>query len=409
MEPGPERANAQLPLAQLKGEVERLVDDLAAPLEEVARSIHAYAETAFREERSAALLAGRLEAAGFRVRRGAAGMATAFLADWSPAGDRARPAVALLCEYDALPGLGHACGHNLISAASWAAAVALKRALEPLGERFRGRLAVFGTPAEEEGGGKILLVEADAFRDFDAAMMFHPATQDVAGSDALACVDVRYRFHGRAAHAAAAPQQGINALDAVLLFYDAVNALRQQTSPSARLHGIITRGGDAPNVIPDLAETTWIVRERDVESLLPLLERVHACARGAAQATGCRLEVEQGRVYAERVPNSVLEGLFARNAARLGLRLGEPDPAGSGSSDIGNVSRVLPTLHPYLAIAPADQPNHSRAFAEAAVSPRGLAVARTAAKLLAATALDLLFTPSLVDQAWEELRRRRRR
>ncbi|MDI3316242.1 MAG: amidohydrolase [Bacillota bacterium] len=394
-------------LEALKGEIDRAVDRLAGPLEEVARAIHGFAETAFREERSAAFLADRLEAAGFQVTRGIAGMPTAFRADWQPAGPEARPAVALLCEYDALPGLGHACGHNLIAAAGFAAALALRQVLEPLGDRFRGRLSVFGTPAEEEGGGKIILVEQEAFRGYDAAMMFHPATQNVVGSDALACVDVRYRFHGRAAHAAAAPQQGINALDAVLLFYDAVNALRQQTSPTARLHGVITRGGDAPNVIPDLAETTWIIRERDVESLLPLLQRVHACARGAAEATGCRLELEQGRIYAERVPNSVLEELFARNASRRGVRLEEPNPHGTGSSDIGNVSRVLPALHPYLAIAPVDQPNHSRAFAQAALSRRGLETARTAAALLAATALDLLLQPELVEQAWKEFRARR--
>src|ERR671939_1237518 len=273
---------------------------------------------------------------------GTAGMATAFKAEL---GRAPRPRIAILAEYDALPGLGHGCGHNLIATSALGAGLAIS---EVLGE-LDGSVWVLGTPAEESAapnaGGKVHMVKAGVFDEVDAAIMFHPATETAITPDrSLAARGFEFFFHGRAAHAAGAPEEGINALDAVVLFYNAISVLRQQLRSDARIHGIILSGGAAANIIPDYAAIRYRTRADDSEYLAQVVERVIACAEGAARATGCRLEWnEYMPPYENTVPNAVLMKLMKRNLEALGLEVSTARKRqGRGSTDFGNVTRRVP-------------------------------------------------------------------
>lgn len=364
----------------------------------LSRRIHEHPELGLQERQAADWLGGMLREAGFSVERPIAGMETAFRAETG--GASARPRVALIAEYDALAGLGHACGHNLICMASVGAAVALRRAVPTL----PGRLTVLGTPAEETMGGKIPMVEQGAFEGVDAAMMFHPSRNNWWTRGALAAQSLLMKFHGKPAHAAAMPEKGINALNALLLTYHAIDSLRQHVPSDVRIHGIITKGGDAPNVVPAYAEGDFLVRAAARSTMSDVMAKVKQCAEGAAAQTGARVEFEQGLVYAERYNNQVLADLFAGNMGRIGIE-GErpPSEGGVGSSDIGNVSMVCPTIHPYLKIAD-EISGHTVEFREAAGSPRGYEAMLAAAKGLAMTALDVMYRPDTVKAMWDEFK-----
>jgi amidohydrolase len=385
-------------LAALKEGVCREIDAARAEFVALSRRIHEHPELGLEERQAAEWLGALLRETGFAVERPIAGMTTAFRADVR--GDRARPRIALLAEYDALAGLGHACGHNLICMASVGAAVALHRAAPHL----PGTLSVLGTPAEESAGGKVLMVDRGVFAGIDAAMMFHPSRNNMWTRGALAAVGLTVRFHGRAAHAAAMPEKGINALNALLLTYHAIDSLRQHVPSDVRIHGIITKGGDAANVVPAYAEGDFLVRAAARATMADVMAKVKRCAEGAAAQTGARVEFEQGLVYAERYNNHALAGLFAGNMARLGIE-GDPPPSegGVGSSDIGNVSMVCPTIHPYLKIAD-EISGHTVEFREAAGSPRGYDAMIAAAKGLAMTALDVFYRPEIVAAMWDEFK-----
>jgi amidohydrolase len=330
-------------------------------------------------------------------------METAFRAEVP--GAAARPHVALLAEYDALAGVGHACGHNLICMASVGAAVALHRAVP----RLAGTLTVFGTPAEETAGGKVPMVEQGLFEGVDAAMMFHPSKSNFWVRGALAAQPLTVTFHGRSSHAAAAPEKGINALNALLLTYHAIDSLRQHVTSDVRIHGVITHGGDAANVVPAFAQGEFLVRANTQTALVGVMAQVQRCAEGAAVATGARVEMKTGSVYAERNNNRALAALFGANMHELGVEGEEPPASGGvGSSDIGNVSLVVPTIHPYLSITD-DAAGHTPEFREAAASERGYDAMLNAAKGLAMTTLDVMYRPGAADELWAEFRESQRR
>src|SRR5215831_13664407 len=300
--------------SRLKQRVCDVIDRRAGELREAADWIHAHPEIGHQEVQAAQRLCDLLRGAGVEVETGTAGMSTAFRAELSGTDGR-RPCVAILAEYDALPGLGHGCGHNLIGAG-----LALLEVMPEL----PGSVLVLGTPAEESAapnsGGKVHMVNAGVFDDVDAAIMFHPATETVMTLDrSLAARGFEFFFHGRAAHAAGAPEDGINALDAVVMLYNGISVLRQQLRSDARVHGIILTGGAAANIIPDYAAIRYRTRADDTEYLEDVVQRVIACAEGAARATGCRLEWKEYMPgYENTMPNSVLLELMVANLRSLG-------------------------------------------------------------------------------------------
>lgn len=364
--------------------VERRKDEFFAIADELFRN----PETGLNEVRSSALLADFLEGEGYRVTRGVAGLPTAFRAEWGEDG----PVIAILAEMDALPAMGHACGHNVIAAAAIGAAAALCRTLPPAA----GRVVVLGTPAEEIGVGKVEMIRHGLFDDVSFALMVHPSSRRYVIKQYLGLAKVRFTFFGKPAHAAAYPEEGINALDGVLQTFNAINALRQQLRQDVRVHGIVTEGGVAPNIIPERAAAYFYVRADDLAELERVKGRVIACAEGAATATGCRLQVEADpRVLAPLKVNRAFSALYSAQLAYLGLQESDtPADKNRGSSDIGNVSQIVPTIHPHVPIGDGIQ-IHSEAFAQATVSERGRAAVAEGAAALALTAVELLLRPGL--------------
>ena len=387
-------------LSRLKQRVCDVIDRRAGELRAAADWIHAHPEIGHQEVQAAQRLCDLLRGAGVDVETGTAGMSTAFRAELAGTDGR-RPCVAILAEYDALPGLGHGCGHNLIGTSAIGAGLALLEVMPEL----PGSVLVLGTPAEESAaqnsGGKVHMVNAGVFDDVDAAIMFHPATETVMTLDrSLAARGFEFFFHGRAAHAAGAPEEGINALDAVVMLYNGVSVLRQQLRSDARVHGIILNGGAAANIIPDYAAIRYRTRADDTDYLSEMVERVIACAEGAAKATGCRLEWHEYMPgYENTMPNSVLLDLMVNNLRTLGLTVNtQRKRSGRGSTDFGNVTRRVPGVEARIGITEqVDVPGHSVEFREAAGSERGRRAMLDAAKSLAMTAIDLLAEP---DNLW---------
>ena len=360
----------------------------------VASRLHADPEYAFAEHRAAALLSGELERAGFAVERGVAGMPTAFTAR----SGRGRPAVALLLEYDALPGLGHACGHNLIAAAGLGAALAVGA----VAEESAGSVLAVGTPAEEGGGGKALEVAAGVFDGVDAALMFHPGVYSWARAPLTAQVQYRVAFHGRAAHPTGNPTEGIDALAALVELFNVLAVLGRRLPEGSHVQGIVTQGGTATNIVPEYAEGLFGLRAATTPALEDLTERLRECADGVALATGTTTEVERATVRYEHFRDSeALSDRFSAHLSRAGIPLSPPVPGVYlGSSDIGNVSTRVPAIHPFVAIMDEDGSDHTPEFAEAAVSPRAREVLVAATEALACTAVDVLLSEELREEAW---------
>jgi amidohydrolase len=358
--------------------------------------IHANPELSLQEVKASRWLAEYLEGKGFEVERGFCQLSTAFKASYG----QGKPVIAFLAEYDALPKLGHACGHNIIAAAAVGAAVAARTAADQLG----GRILVIGTPSEELYGCKAIMVERGGFTGVDAAMMIHPGTRDVVTPPALACSSLEVEFFGKAAHAAASPEEGINALEALILAFNNINSLRQQVRERSRIHGIITDGGEAANIVPAYSRAIFLVRAEDEEYLGELKERVLDCFSAASLATGARLEYRWGEVsYAPLRNNSVLAQLFSQNMETLGRKTHPPDPRrGCGSTDMGNVSQVVPSLQPFVAIASPGASEHSPEFALAAASEAGHQGLIDGAKALALTGADLLANRGAMKRVKEE-------
>ncbi len=384
-------------MSALKDAIGRAVDGLADELESLSHRIHANPELGFKEVKASGWLADFLAAKGFKVEKGVAGVETAFRATIETGEG---PTVAILCEYDALPGLGHACGHNVIATSGAGAGAALAAVR---GQLPKGRIQVIGTPAEEGGGGKMKLMEGGVFKDVDCAMMIHGADRTVLHADLLGIVRVNFDFAGKASHASAAPWEGVNALDAVIQTFNAISALRQHVRPDVRIHGIITNGGQAPNIIPEAASCAFYVRAATLDYMWEVYRQVVACAEGAARATGAQLRTTQiPTVYEPMKRNETLLSVFKANLERTGTQDEPPAPHVLGSSDIGNVSQVIPAIQPYIKIAETGTPFHSRPFAEAAVKPLARQGLLTAAKTMAMTTADLLADPALVRRAKDE-------
>jgi amidohydrolase len=381
-------------IEKLKARVIAEVDARRDELVKLSRRIHHNPELGFQETKAAAWLTGYLEDNGFRVERGICQLPTAFRGRYGSA----EPTIALLAEYDALPGVGHACGHNIICTAAVGAAVALRSAIDRVG----GSVVVIGTPGEEIYGGKIIMAERGAFADVDAAMIVHPSVSDIANTQALACISLEVEFRGKAAHAAAFPEEGVNALEAMIQSFNAINSLRQHIDQRARIHGIITSGGEAPNIVPAYTAGSFLVRAVDDAYLEELKVKVLNCFRAASVATGARLKHRWTAYYAPLKTNYTLVELFAKNMATLGRKLGPSKGTALGSSDVGNVSALVPTIHPMLAIALPEVVVHSPEFAAAAISVEGVRGLIDGAKAMAMTAVDLMAQPRLLAKVREE-------
>lgn len=373
------------------------IDQAADELWRLALDIHSHPEVAFQERLSADALCRTLERHGFRTERPIAGLDTAFRAEVS--GRPGGPTVAVLAEYDALPEIGHACGHNLICTGALGAAIGLRRVID----RVAGRVVVLGTPAEEGGGGKVIMLRAGAFEGIDAAMMFHPAGMTLPVRGSLASNRLRVRFLGKASHAAAAPHEGANALDAMIQLFVGIGLLRQQLREDTRIHGIITNGGSAVNVIPDAAEAVFSVRALDRPYAETALARVLDCARAAGLATGTKMEYEVVPGYDAIRPSLPLARSFARHLESIGWSIDPPpERPRMGSTDMGNVSAAVPSIHPYVSIGPRELKGHTIEFREAAKSDGGRRGMIAAAKALALTGLDMLTNPSLVEEIQQD-------
>lgn len=354
----------------------------------VSHEIHAHPEENFAEHRAHDLLVDAIRADGVDVEPHAFGLPTAFRASAGSEG----PTIAVFCEYDALPGIGHACGHNIIGAAGLGAGLAAAA----LADRLGGRIVLLGSPAEEGGGGKVFMIERGALDGVDAAMMIHPADVDLLWMTTISIQQLHVRYEGRSAHAASHPWDGRNALDAAVLGYMNVAALRQHIRPDERVHGVFTDGGDKPNIVPATAVMEWYVRAGNLDRLAELRPRVLAALEAGAAASGCTMTHEWIEpAYADLVRNRPFEGIFAANAARLGRTLGVPGVDGDvmGSTDMGNVSHVVPTIHPMLAVAPPGVGIHTPGFTEHACGPDGDRGVLDGARAMAMTIADLWCDP----------------
>lgn len=372
-------------LAALKDEARRAVDERASGLVALSQRLYEHPETAWHEVQSARAVAGVLEDAGFAVEREYLGLATAFRAVAGAGPFR----VGLMAEYDALPGLGHACGHNLIAAMSVGAGVALARVADAAGLTVE----VYGTPAEEGGGGKIELLDRGAFVGLDLALMAHPAPVDVAEARPFAVAHWRIEYTGKTAHAAAYPTQAVNAADAFTIAQVALGLLRQQLPADVRVHGIVTHAGEAPNAIPGRSAGRWYVRAPSLARLDELVPRVTACFEAGALATGCTLEVTpESKPYAEFRTDCDALAAYVANATALGRTFETEGPAttmATASSDMGNVSQVVRAIHPYIGVGSFPVSNHQREFAEHCVGPVADKALLDGATALAWTALDV--------------------
>ena len=374
----------------------RLVEEIEARaglLLDVSHQIHAQPELCFDEHHAHDLLTGVLEDAGVVPERHACGLDTAFLARAGSSG----PVVAVFLEYDALPEIGHACGHNIIAAAGLGAGLAAAALADELG----GRVLIAGSPAEEGGGGKVFMIEAGALEGVDAAMMVHPAGSDIRRMQAIAIQQLWVEYEGRAAHAAAAPHLGRNALDAAVLGYVNVAALRQHIRSDERVHGIFTRAGDKPNIVPADAAAQYYVRAADLRQLEELKPRVLACLEAGALAAGVEMRHEwKEPAYADVRDNVPMGDLYAANAARLGRDVAA-DPAVPvvGSTDMGNVSYAVPSIHPMISAAPADVSIHTTDFERFAGGAQGDRAVLDGAKAMAMTIADLWLDDGALEAA----------
>jgi len=357
--------------------VERARDELVA----LSHRIHAHPELGFEEERACAWLCELLAGAGLEVERGVGGLPTAFAAR---AG--AGPIRVVVCaEYDALPGVGHACGHNVIAAMAAGAGIALAEVADDVGLE----VTVLGTPAEEGGGGKILLLRQGAFAGAHAAMMVHPSPYEMAEMPVIAVTQLRVAYTGKEAHASAYPHLGVNAADALVVAQTAIGLLRQHLLPGDRVHGIVTHGGDAPNVVPAHTTGTWMVRAAGLEQLEEARAKVARCFEAGALATGASLEIaEDHEPYAEMHHDHELAAVYRRNAEALGRDFDERPDRGAGSTDMGNVSLALPSIHPTIGIDALPAVNHQPEFTAKCVTPAADRAVVDGAVAMAWTAID---------------------
>ncbi|XP_044146477.1 peptidase M20 domain-containing protein 2-like [Bufo gargarizans] len=397
-------------LQQCKQQVCDVIEQESEKLHALSQDIWKTPELAYKEHTAHQLLTSFFSSRAWEV-QAHYHLDTAFRAQWtSEATDSPCLHVGFLCEYDALPGIGHACGHNLIAEVGAAAALGLRGALESVQPPRQVQITVLGTPAEEDGGGKIDLIKAGAFENMDVVFMAHPAQDDAAYLPDVAIHDVTVKYYGKASHAAAYPWEGINALDAAILAYNNISLLRQQMKPTWRVHGIIKNGGVKPNIIPDYTELQFYLRAPSLKALADLQEKAHACFNSAATATGCKVELSStSHDFFNVLPNKTLAKTYIENGKQLGMQFSTNDlvlNALSGSTDFGNVTYEVPGIHPYFFIG-SDALNHTAEYTEAAGSKEAQYYTLRTAKSLAMTALDVIFNPELLEnihQDWKMVR-----
>ena len=391
-------------ITEAKRRVCESVDRLAPILLDVSHRLHDHPELAFEEHYAHDLLTSVIAEQGLDVTCGAYGLDTAFeacagLEAHAGAGSTTAPTVMMICEYDALPGIGHACGHNIIAAIGLGAGLAASE----IAVEAQGRLVILGTPAEEGGGGKELMLRQGAFEGVDVAMMIHPNNLELPGMNALAVDTVVARYQGEASHASAAPEKGRNALDAAVLGYNAIAALRQHIDDNERIHGVFLDGGAKPNIVPASAATEWYVRSPNVESLELLKSRVVSCLKAGADATGCSVELNWSDVaYADIYGNTPLSDAYIKNLETIGRKVYAKDVSllrASGSTDMGNVSQIVPSIHPMMKVSPDDVVIHTLDFAKYARGDAGDAAVIDGAKVLAMTAVDCWLDGVTLDAA----------
>ncbi len=387
------------PFADAKRRLADAVESARGEILDLSHRIHAHPEPAFEERQAAGWIAELLARHGFAVEHPAGSLETAIRATRRGGRGGEGPRIGVLAEYDALPGLGHGCGHNTMAASGVGAAIALAS----IADELPGEIVFLGTPAEERGSGKQVMIDDGLFAGIDAALLYHPCDRNHVLSFPLASEDVTVRFSGLQAHAASDPWKGRNALDALILLFSSVGLWRQQLRPEARVHGIIQEGGTAANIIPDRTKAWFMLRSPDQAEYERMKVRFRAMCEAAALATDTQAEVVFSGGATSMRNNGVLAERWVANAAAYGIEDQGPDPA-SGSTDMGNVSWVCPTIHPDLAIAPEGTPGHSILFRDAAATPRADETTLLAATLVAQTAYDLFADPGLVEAAWQEFR-----
>ena len=387
------------PFSEAKSRLAAAVEGAREEVLDLSHRIHANPEVAFEEHLAAGWIAEVLTRHGFAVERPAGRLATAIRAIRPGGRGGPRPRIGILAEYDALPGLGHGCGHNTMAASGVGAAIALAA----LGDELPGEIVFLGTPAEERGSGKQFMIDDGLFEGIDAALMFHPCDRNHVESHPLASEDVEVVYHGLQAHAAADPWEGLNALDAMILLFSSVGLWRQQLRPDARVHGIIQEGGTAANIIPERTKAWFMLRSPDQVEYERMKTRFRAMAEAAATASGTTVDIVFSGGAKSMKQNPGLEARWVANAAAYGIVDQGPDP-NSGSTDMANVSWVCPTIHPELAIADEGTPGHTILFRDAAVTPRADDATLLAATLVAQTAYELFADPALVESAWQEFR-----
>lgn len=377
-----------------------IINEINGRLDElfqISRYLYENPELGEKEFLAAKRLTQYLSENGFAVESPIYEMKTAFRATYDSGKEGAH--IALFCEYDALPKIGHGCGHNLISTMSIGAALGLKAVLKETG----GKITVFGSPAEETNGVKGVMAQLGAYEGVTAAMMAHPnSVSEVSGSSLALCA-LRFEFYGKAAHAAAVPEKGINALDSVILLYNGINALRQHLTRDVRIHGIITDGGAAPNIVPDFAAANFYLRAKEKKTLEEVAEKVKKCAQSAADMTGATVKISNfENSYDNLRTNSVLSDLFTANLAAMGEEEISPASDGIGSIDMGNVSHAVPAIHPWIGIGDPELVIHSKGFADATVTEKGKAALYKGACALAMTAFDILSSKDTQKKIQEE-------
>lgn len=397
----PERSTVRPaePHADTKARVAGAVEAARAEIIDLSHRIHANPEPAFEERQAATWIAETLRRHGYAVEHPAGSLETAIRATRRGGRGGAGPHIGILAEYDALPGLGHGCGHNTMAASGVGAAIALAAVADEL----PGEIVFLGTPAEERGSGKQIMIDDGLFEGIDAALLYHPCDRDHVESHPLASEDVDVVFTGLQAHASADPWKGRNALDAMIALFSSVGLWRQQLRPTARVHGIITEGGTAANIIPERTVAWFMLRSDDQADYEEMKRRFSAMCQAAAMATDTTVEVTYSGKATTMRNNAVLAERFRANMGAYGIVDMGDDP-NAGSTDMGNVSWVCPTIHPDLAICEEGVPGHSTRFRDAAALPRADETTLLAATLVAQTAVDLYLDPALVEAAWAEFR-----
>lgn len=389
-------------MAEIKQQCDQYVDEHLDDLWEIAKYIHANPELAYEEVKACKVQCDYLKKMGFEVVEGVGNVPTAFTAKTGSG----KPVVAILSEYDALPELGHACGHNLISTSALGAAICAKHFLDK--QKVEGTLMVIGTPAEESGGGKIKLLNAGVFEDVDAVIMQHPtsAPTRLAG-ECMSSMRLNIEFFGKSAHAGSHPENGINALSAANLYFVATGLLRQHFKGDMRLSGILIDGGKGTGLIPDYAHVKGSISSFSLKDLRVNAEKVRHCAEGSAHALDCEVKIKIEEGYQGRIPNKILSDICRKELEALNEPLLDGMPFDYGGEDLGNVSRVIPICNPYVTIFPDYKiSNHTAQFCELAISENGRHCLEIASKAMGRTAMEFLVHPEILEAAKEELKER---